>query len=504
MLFNSLEFLFAFLPLTLFATWLAIRWGGQQSGIFALTCASIFFYGWWEVGAVLVLGASVAFNFTIAQKLAEQNEFARRKKLLVLGVACNLFALGYFKYANFFVENVAATTGWRVQHLHIVLPLAISFYTFQQIAFLVDTYRGQVGRVAFKNYLISVVFFPHLIAGPLLHYRDIIRQFETKFALSTSTLSAGFPVFLMGLFKKVAIADPIAQFVSPLFAKAQSAPLDFVEAWAASLGYTAQLYFDFSGYSDMAIGLGLMFGITLPLNFFSPYKATSIIEFWRRWHMTLSSFLRDYLYIPLGGSRVHPARRYVNLMIVMLLGGLWHGAAWTFAFWGALHGLFLVVNHLWRHFVPERLDSLHRLLTPVYGVLTFLLVVVAWVFFRAPSFDSALRILASMFAPAMVALPSEIAYHFGADILSGISWGQGMSFADFTAFFTYLFFAYLIIFFAPNTSEIYGFGQQHGFARQPIGRTRSAARVLGTAALAWAVGFGVFSAAPSEFLYFKF
>jgi len=504
MLFNSLEFLFAFLPATLFITWLSLRWGGRRAGIMALILASFFFYGWWEAKSLVIIGASIAFNYVVAQYVAEIRGPENRKRILSVGVAGNLLALGYFKYANFLIANIAAISGAQVSTLNVVLPLAISFYTFQQIAFLADTYRGEMGRIKFRSYLISVVFFPHLIAGPLLHYRDIIKQFEERFTLTSVTIFAGLPVFAMGLAKKVAIADPIAQFVSPLFAKAQVAPLEFFEAWAAALGYTAQLYFDFSGYSDMAIGLGLMFGITLPLNFFSPYKATSIIDFWRRWHMTLSGFLRDYLYIPLGGGRVGAARRYVNLMIVMLLGGLWHGAAWTFAFWGVLHGAFLVINHLWRNMIASRLGNVNRALLPTYGLLTFLLIVIAWVFFRAPTFATALNVLSGMFRPTVVSLPGEFAYHFGAGNFSGVAWGQGMSFVDFTAFWLYALFAYLLIFFAPNSAQIYGLDGRSRVTLEGIGVSRILKRTAAVSALFFAASFGVFSAVPSEFLYFKF
>lgn len=505
MLFNSPEFLFAFLPITLFATAAALLWGGRTAGVAALALASLFFYGWWEAHALWVIGASIALNYTLAQAIAGSVDSKRRRWILVSGVAANLAALAYFKYANFLIANAAAVTGADMGALHVVLPLAISFYTFQQIAFLVDTSKGAMSRIPFKDYMISVVFFPHLIAGPLLHYKDIITQFEQRFSVTWTTVSVGLPVFAMGLAKKVAIADPIAQFVSPLFAKAQAAPLEFIEAWAAALGYTAQLYFDFSGYSDMAIGLGLMFGITLPLNFFSPYKATSIIEFWRRWHMTLSSFLRDYLYFPLGGSRVGPARRYGNLMIVMLLGGLWHGAAWTFVFWGALHGAFLVVNHVWRNVVGVRLGRLNAALLPIYGALTFVLVVVAWVFFRAPTFGTALNVLSGMFSPSVISLPGELRYHFNVGGIAGAVWGQGMSFADFVAFWSYAVLAYALIWVAPNTAQIFGLdGRSEVKPRQLGGATAAALVAAGTAGLFWISGFGVFSAVPSEFLYFKF
>jgi alginate O-acetyltransferase complex protein AlgI len=303
MLFNSAAFLFAFLPATLIATYLSIRQWGRSGGIYCLILASAFFYGWWELRGIAIVSLSIAVNYFCAKVLDFQKERRIRLTALWLGIACDVGALAYFKYTNFFLStfDFATTT--------IVLPLALSFYSFQQIAFLVDTYHGEMKVLRFRDYVVSVLFFPHLIAGPLIHYNRIMDQFDRVFTVSTKTISIGLPVFCVGLAKKVAVADPIASIVSPLFAKAQTAPLELVSAWIAALGYTAQLYLDFSGYSDMAIGLGLMFGIALPLNFNSPYRARSIIDFWRRWHMTLSEFLRTYLYIPLGGNRGGSARR---------------------------------------------------------------------------------------------------------------------------------------------------------------------------------------------------
>lgn len=309
----------------------------------------------------------------------------------------------------------------------------------------------------------------------------------------------------MGLVKKVAIADPLAQFVWPLFQKAETGPLEFIQAWAAGLGYTAQLYFDFSGYSDMAIGLGLMFGIALPLNFFSPYKAASIIEFWRRWHMTLSSFLRDYLYIPLGGGRVSPTRRQVNLMIVMLLGGLWHGAAWTFVFWGALHGLYLVVNHGWRRLASTRPVLNGRIATLAYGGLTFLCVVVGWVFFRASSFRSALHILHGMVHPSSMSLPGELIQQLGLIDRVGLSENAGMSYADFVGFWSMLAFAYALAWLTPNTAQWFGIAQREAVRPGGLQARRAAwLKPCVVATLFWIAGFGLFGSVPSEFLYFQF
>lgn len=504
MLFNSIEFLFAFLPLTLLLTAAMLRWRGPLAGIVTLTLASLFFYGYWEARALLVIASSICFNFLLAQTIARSKDRSARRRYLVAGVCGNLAGLAYFKYANFFIENIDALFGLGLPALGVVLPLAISFYTFQQIAFLVDTFRGEMDIIPLRYYLISVVFFPHLIAGPLLHYRDIIKQIETRFVVNWSTVSAGFPIFIIGLAKKVVVADPIAQFVTPLFLKAQTGPLEFFEAWAAALGYTAQLYFDFSGYSDMAIGLGLMFGIALPLNFYSPYKAVSIIDFWRRWHMTLSAFLRDYLYIPLGGNRAGPRRRYVNLMIVMLLGGLWHGAAWTFVFWGLLHGSYLVVNTLWNQGMKNFSPKITGMLTPMYGVLTFVAVVIGWVFFRSSGFQTALNVLAGMFYPSVVSLPGEIGYYLNAQVIHGITWGQGMNFPDFVALWSYVIVAYAIIWSMPNTAQIFNLnGRSFDFDQAPAVRS-AFMRTASLAAVAWATFFGIFSSVPSEFLYFQF
>ncbi len=247
------------------------------------------------------------------------------------------------------MDNLNAAAGLDLALGTVVLPIGISFFTFQKIAFLVDAYRGRVDRLNFIDFVLFVTFFPQLIAGPIVHHSEVMRQFRDQTPLSTQTVALGVTIFTIGLAKKVLLADTAALFASPLFdAVAAGARPDMLAAWGSALAYTAQLYFDFSGYSDMAIGGGLLFGIRLPVNFASPYKAESIIEFWHRWHITLSRFLREYLYIPLGGNLKGPSRRFVNLLITMLLGGLWHGAGWTFVVWGALHGFYLVVNHLWR------------------------------------------------------------------------------------------------------------------------------------------------------------
>src|SRR6516225_3390946 len=346
MLFSSFSFLFQFLPATILA-FAAARRHSTRAGIMVLVAASLVFYGAWRPIYLLLFGSSVGINFLLG--IAMENPQARRA-VGMCGVALNLAVLGFFKYANFLLDSLRDVIGAPLPHLDVILPLGISFFTFQQIAYLVDVMRGAKVERDIVSFTLFVSFFPQLIAGPLVHHAEMIPQFKReRLGRSTSLAAQGWAVFVAGLFKKVAIADNLAQFANPLFAQVDvggSVPTEW--AWLAILAYSLQIYFDFSGYSDMAIGLALMFGIRLPVNFRSPYKATSIIEFWRRWHITLSRFLRDYLYIPLGGNRFGVGRRYINLMLTMLLGGLWHGAGWTFLIWGGLHGLYLVVNHQWR------------------------------------------------------------------------------------------------------------------------------------------------------------
>ncbi len=321
--------------------------------------------------------------------------------MLVAAIFINLVLLGYFKYANFFVSNLNQFIGSSFSLGEVILPLGISFFTFTQVAFLVDTYQGKVKEFNFVHYTLFVTYFPHLIAGPVLHHKEMMPQFARPaiFRFNGEMFSLGLTIFILGLAKKVLIADSLAEFPAPIFsAIAGGGHPMFFEAWIGALSYTLQLYFDFSGYSDMAIGLSLMFNVRLPMNFNSPCKATSIIDFWRRWHMTLSRFLRDYLYIPLGGNRKGRGRRFLNLFATMLLGGLWHGASWTFVIWGGLHGIYLVVNHAWRAFRSKLgIREGGRLMRPFFIALTFLAVVVSWVFFRADSYSSAISMLAGMF-----------------------------------------------------------------------------------------------------------
>lgn len=399
MLFNSYVFIFLFLPITLAGFFILGSNLNKRAAIFWLVLCSLCFYGWWNPKYIILIIASILFNYGLGVVLNKN----RSRGLLALGVAVNLGLLGYFKYTNFLIDNLNVLVDPDVNVPDIVLPLAISFFTFQQITYLVDIYKGRMREYEFVHYMLFVTFFPQLIAGPIVHHSEMLPQFRNLPAklFNTSNLSIGFIVFSIGLFKKVIIADGCASYVSPVFDNAEAAvAIGFTEAWLAIFAYSFQIYFDFSGYSDMAVGLGYMFGIRLPLNFYSPYKATNIIDFWRSWHITLSRFLRDYLYIPLGGSRKGKTRRYANLMITMLLGGLWHGASWNFLIWGGLHGSYLIINHAWiklktsLNFAPENVPGPYaRILSTM---ITFMAVTVAWVFFRAETLAGAANMLQAM------------------------------------------------------------------------------------------------------------
>jgi alginate O-acetyltransferase complex protein AlgI len=397
MLFSSYTFLFQFLPATVLA-FAAARRHSPRAGIMVLVGASLFFYGAWRPVYLLLFAASVAVNFALGLRMEDP---LRRRGIGTFGVALNLAGLCYFKYTNFIFDSLNTLTGAPLPFVNIILPLGISFFTFQQIAYLVDVMRGAKVERDIVSYTLFVSFFPHLIAGPLVHHAEMIPQFKRGRTGRSAVLAArGLAIFAAGLFKKVVIADNLAQFVSPVFAHLDAGGgVTTPWAWLATLAYTLQIYFDFSGYSDMAIGLALLFGIRLPVNFRSPYQATSIIEFWRRWHITLSRFLRDYLYIPLGGNRLGEQRRYVNLLVTMLLGGLWHGAGWNFLVWGGLHGIYLCINHLWRGWRGSKPEaSIAGLVVKgACWAITFFAVVVAWVFFRAKTAAGAWQMLQGLF-----------------------------------------------------------------------------------------------------------
>jgi D-alanyl-lipoteichoic acid acyltransferase DltB (MBOAT superfamily) len=381
--------------------------GHHRIAIAWLVGASLFFYGWWNPAYLGLMLFSILFNYSIGVALSNAYSHKLSKKItLTVGIVTNLAVLGYYKYANFFVDNLNALTSTNLILHEVILPLAISFFTFQQIAYLVDAYRGETKEYNFLHYCLFVTFFPQLIAGPIVHHKEMLPQFarDAIYRLNSRHIAVGITIFALGLFKKVVLADGVSVYAVPVFDAAEAGVmLTFFEAWSGALAYTFQLYFDFSGYSDMAIGIARMFGIRLPLNFNSPYKSTSIIDFWKRWHITLSRFLRDYLYIPLGGSRSGRIRRYANLMTTMLLGGLWHGAGWTFVLWGGLHGIYLIINHGWR--VVFKTKTKTRIGVFLSWVITFLAVVVSWVPFRAKSIDGVEIMLNAMIGLNGISLP---------------------------------------------------------------------------------------------------
>ena len=413
MFFNSVAFIFGFVPLVLLGFFAFARLS-HRLALAWLLLASLFFYGWWNPVWLPLMVASIAFNFCVGAALDGPGSESRRRALLVLGIGVNLALLVHYKYAGFLLDNIAALLGLTQAPQAVELPLGISFFTFTQIAFLVDVNQRKAADLSPLRYGLFVTYFPHLIAGPILHHRELMPQFARAeiFRFDGGCLANGLTIFTLGLFKKVVLADRFAIFAQPAFSAAGTQDVSFFACWGAALSYTFQLYFDFSGYSDMAIGLALMIGIHLPQNFHSPYKARNIADFWRRWHMTLSRFLRDYLYIPLGGNRCGPARRHVNLMLTMLLGGAWHGAGWTFIVWGGLHGLYLVLHSAWRSLLERHLPP--RLAGPWPGqaalawALTFLAVVVAWVFFRAADLPTAMSLLRGMAGRNGSLLPEQI------------------------------------------------------------------------------------------------
>ncbi|MEQ8708379.1 MAG: MBOAT family protein [Rhodospirillales bacterium] len=407
MLFNSLEFIFIFLPMSLVAFYGA-RWlfrGSVRPLLAVLLVVSLFFYGYWNADYLWLLAGSVVFNYGCGELLRRYPG----KGLLAVGVTFNILLLGIFKYTGFLVSEIGDLfhTGWSAPD--ILLPLAISFFTFQQIAYLVDCYRGQAeGSGGLLEYAVFVSFFPQLIAGPIVRHSDVAPQFRSRLGgrFSSPLMATGITLFVLGLFKKIVIADSLAPMADRAFGIVESGTLlSLFEAWAGLMAFTLQIYFDFSGYTDMALGLAAMFGISLPMNFRSPYKAQSIIDFWRRWHITLSTFLRDYVYIPLGGSRGASRRRYVNLLIVMLIGGLWHGAGWTFVLWGGAHGLMLCLNHLWIRSAVAWRPALPRW---AGWVFTFIGVALAWVLFRAETLPGASAMYASLAGSGGVMIPETV------------------------------------------------------------------------------------------------
>lgn len=446
MLFNSFSFLLLYLPVVFAGYCMLSRWRPGWT-IAWLALASLFFYGYWDARYLPLLLASILFNYWCGMRIGAAG--ARRRRWLVFALTANLALLAYYKYANFFIDSLNRVAGAQVPDWSIILPIGISFFTFTQIAFLVDCYRGLAGEYRFTHYTLFVSYFPHLIAGPVLHHKEMMPQFDARPRPNAADFAVGISIFVMGLAKKVLLADPLSVLVGPVFAAGAEPQL--VEAWIGALAYTMQLYFDFSGYSDMAIGLSRLFGVRLPLNFNSPYQAANISEFWRRWHMTLSRFLRDYLYVPLGGNRSGKVARYRNLLLTMVLGGLWHGAGWTFVVWGGLHGFYLVLHHAWQ--------ALRGQQPPRWWGrgLTFLAVMLAWVIFRAPDLATAGDVLLALAGGNGVALPRGMAAY--AHQFLALGWAPsftGIRWIDFSGpGVPVLGLALLLAFLAPNTQQIF-------------------------------------------------
>ena len=407
MLFNSYVFIFLFLPLTLAGFSACSHFLGPRAAKLWLTCLSLFFYGWWNPLYLGLIIPSILGNFWMGRVISSRSRaglsFAPH---VYFAIGANLLLLGYFKYANFFVDNINLISGWNWTLDKIVLPLGISFFTFTQIAYILDARQGKLSENTLEDFLLFVTFFPHLIAGPVIHHSEMMPQFEDPktYRFHWDNFAIGLWIFTAGLAKKVLIADGLSTSATKVFSAAGAGtPLYTIDAWTGILAYTFQIYFDFSGYSDMAVGLAKMFGIVLPLNFNSPYKATSIIDFWRKWHMTLARFLKDYVYIPLGGNKCSTLRNYGNLLATMIIGGIWHGAGWTFLVWGSLHGAALALNHWWRAIqtiksTPGQTPGILKLWTS--RVLTFAVVILGWVFFRSETLGAATHLLGSMFGTA--------------------------------------------------------------------------------------------------------
>lgn len=391
MLFNSIEFLFIFLPVTFFVYFALNKAKLVNIAIGWLVIASLFFYSYWKIDYLPLILLSMIFNYSIGYTLSHPTSLKLNRKLIFIsGIVGNIALLAYFKYFDFLIDNINLVLQTGFDTLKIALPLGISFFTFTQIAYLVDAYKKEVREYDFLNYALFVTFFPHLIAGPILHHSEMMPQFANlrRKIINPKNISIGLFLLAIGLFKKVMIADFLSPFVKQMFEVSTS--LTFFESWIASFAYTFQLYFDFSGYCDMALGLGYLFNIVLPINFNSPYKADSIQDFWRRWHMTLSRFLKNYIYIPLGGNRLGEYKTYRNLFLTFLIGGIWHGANWTFIIWGVMHGAATCIHRYWK--------KLNIKMNHVLAVfMTFIFINFTWVFFRSPSIHRANDMLQSMF-----------------------------------------------------------------------------------------------------------
>ncbi len=484
MLFNSYTFIFIFLPVVLAGYQLSYRFFGNTLSRLWLAAASLFFYGWWNPKYTFLVVFSIVFNFVLGTRMMKSQNM---KRWLIVGIIGNLSLLGYFKYAHFLATNLSELTGLALAVKEHILPIGISFFTFTQIAYLVDLRKGRTEDRGPLDYALFVTFFPHLIAGPIVHHRELASQFDTMKRLLSSNMVVGLGLFSLGLFKKVVIADNLAPSVDSVYGASEIANLSQAEAWYGTLAYTFQLYFDFSGYADMAVGLSRMFGVAMPCNFASPYKSTSIIDFWRRWHMTLSKFVRDYLYIPLGGSHCGWLRNHTNLLVVMVIMGLWHGAGWAFVVWGAVHGSYLVLNHAWATLsrgTPLERFRQSALWRKVSLMITFIAVASAWVIFRADSLHDASLLLQLMYG---------LEPGGNGSVLPDLDWRM----------WAVLLALLLAVWLLPNSQEIVGVNELGESGNTPawqwIFNKRGA--VLAAAMMFAAL---ILMQRPSPFLYFQF
>lgn len=446
MLFNSIEFIFLFLPIAFIVYFILNKRKLTTAATVWLVFTSLFFYSWWNIAYLPLILVSMIINYAIGIKLGQDSKAPAKKALLTVGMIFNISLLGYFKYSDFFITNINQLFDADFSLLYLALPLAISFFTFQQIAYLIDAYRGETKKYIFLNYCLFVTFFPQLIAGPIVQHHEIMPQFadEEKKKINLQNIAMGIFIFCIGLFKKVVIADTFAIWATKGFDQMES--LTFVEGWLVSLSYTFQLYFDFSGYTDMAMGAALLFNIKLPVNFNSPYKALNIQDFWRRWHITLSRFLTSYLYIPLGGNRKGKVRTYVNIMIIFLVSGFWHGAGWTFIFWGFLHGAASVICRYWSKFnirMPKWLA----------WFITFNFVNAAWVFFRATTWSDAMKVLKAMAGMNGFTLPPALASTLASLQQYGVQFGD-MAIENGNLLFVYLLIAFIVILLCKNSMQL--------------------------------------------------
>ena len=543
MLFNSYEFIFVFLPVTL-AGFFLLGLSSRNLALGWIVAASIAFYAWWRPINVLIIAPSIIVNFVLARWLlsltADKARAGLARLVLVLGIAFNVAFLGYFKYVNFLTTAANDVIGTNFVLTQIILPLGISFITFQKIAFLIDVHGRRIPSFSLRDYCLFVLFFPQLIAGPIVHYREMMPQFQqARCRWDKEDIAVGLSLFVFGLFKKVVLADGISEHVSPIYETAAAgSEITLFPAWIAAIGFTLQIYFDFSGYSDMALGLARFFGVRLPANFDSPLKATNIIDFWLRWHMTLTRFLTAYLYNPLVlwltrrrmakglpgfGGRAASVGAFFQLLaaptlLTMFVSGLWHGAGYLFILWGLLHGVYLAVNHAWRLFGPRtwsNKETYDRFMRPTGFVLTFLSVVFAMVLFRSANADAAKELLQGMVGLNGISLPQQIHAQLGplkGLLQSFVSASTVMSAQEFVLAMAWVAVLLLVALMFPNTLQLMArYEPALGVHSKPAAPLFLLRALDWTPTAPWAVAMSSLVVAAvmrlggkSEFLYWQF